>query len=109
MVGRRFELPGISAGENATAGWCALGVGREGMGEEHALFGHAIKTGSLDPLAAISAGVAKRPVVGHSQEDVWPSRRVSGVGQLSWGKESQKYEAGQSESANKISGCDPHG
>ena len=67
---RLLELPGVAAGQEAGPAGAALGIVREGVGKQDSLPRHAVKGRGIDPFAAISAGVAKRPIVGDDEQDV---------------------------------------
>src|SRR5581483_1133150 len=64
------ELPGVAAGEDAGPARAALGVGREGVLEQHALPGDAVEVRRFDPGAAVGAAVLPAPVVEDDEQDV---------------------------------------
>jgi len=70
VVAGGFELPGVSASEEAGAGWSAFGVGGVSVGEEEAFAGHAVESWGMDPWAAVGAHVRVRGVVGDADEEV---------------------------------------
>ena len=78
VVGGGFELPRITAREDASAGGRAFGVGRVGAGEKNAVAGDAIEVRRAHPRRTIRAGV-DTPIVGDGEEDV--GRAIGGAQQ----------------------------
>ena len=80
VVGRRFELPGIAAGQDAGARRRAFGVGRVGVGEQHPLMGHAVEPGRPHPRTAIRPHVRPGGIIGDAEQDVGTCRFPGGSG-----------------------------
>ncbi len=71
MVASFLELPGVASGEDSCARGGAFGVGGEGVVEEDAFTGNAVKSRCVDPLTTVGAGVRPGLIVGDAEEDVW--------------------------------------
>ena len=79
MVAGFFKLPGVPPGQDARPAWGAFRVRGEAIREAHPLAGDPIEGRRADPVAAISARMLGRPVVGDHEEDVGPIGRSGAI------------------------------